>query len=765
MPINQPTVVDHVQRPFNQVNLSGAIINAAAPVFGEAIGQGFKDLMGISISTAGEDYTRTMAGVNQGAIASNADARWQQILSNPGSEGLASNLDYKRQVGASTGLSGDALEAWVNTSLGDTPVTEGMRLGGEATRRQQRMDVMPGGQPQQSGYMNYAQQQPPSSATNTPAGVGQVQQSPPLPEPPQPASAGVAQQVQQDIQQAQAASQAEIRPDTLPKAAAEVTTPPTVPGGLPGLGAPTEPTSPQQLPPLDKNKLNQQLQAYMVRQSGYLSMYRQMANAAMTGKMDPREIALAASLSNMRQAELTQMMQTVAPSIGLDMVDKDGQPITGQALEWGKAYSQLNRMSPDARHAFAEKHKGAYAAMQGAASNFTQLLGNMTISQASILKALVTKTNETDLISPEAAYTSWHNENVLKQKAQEFEKTYELDKNKASVEVQQTLTQIEGMKIANASHLKTLELISKYGPQEAALKIQAAQQEIRLNNQRLNLNMKKMEQDEMATIFGLHDKAVELEEKSGQVFYQQKEKEAVRLGKAVQDYEQKISTLMEKFRDLSPTWDTAKRAMQAKTRPATVDAWLQSHPEAMAETEGARDFATKFQVYFSNQPGYEASKEYYFQLKHLQSQRGKAIVQMEDALSRQAPERKDGIRELTGGAVKQALQRRIQESNKLRAKTKIRETGEGALDVDAGLVNDLVGEYGDPDGNGNYRAQRIWSDWESKALLHLAQGSTARLTSSQLEGVPVGGKKLKDALGARWGDFYNAYLRLYGEIK
>lgn len=751
MPINQPTTV--IQRPFNNnnVNIGGAITQGVLAPFagalGEMAGQGVKNLFGIT--TPAEEFTRAQAGLMTAGSTAKADAAWQQLMASPDGQNYAQNTDYKRQVGVSQGLHGEALEAWVETGRGGDPVlNEQMRTLGTAAQAQMRNDQMP--TPFGQG---------PAPDTGKPP-VPQSQQPPAAPPPPQAeqfgqAVAGARQENELKVEETRKPPESPSDPKVTVEAAPAGGLPQAVPGGA----------EPPPAESFNREKFSQELQAFTLRQGGYASLYRQMAQAALTGQMSAEQVVLAGSMANMRRADLTQLLNSAAPALNLDTKDKDGNPIGGEALEWGIAHINLQAMKSEALEEFRTKHKDAYADMVHASNNWKNLLRRVTFSQGEKLGDAVQKLAKGRVASPEANMTGYATDRRLAEEKRQYDMNYNLTKERQGAELS---FEAERLRLAgNMNEVQTgmakqqLELLAKYGGPEAEMRLKKAQSEIATDDARLQLALAQPAKDELTARTALYTAAVDAEEKRGIAFYNAQQKREAAMQNNIMKYEQELTKMADDRKTELIAWNSMKKKSYESVTEAQLNSWFKQNG---GDPGGSR--LDRFDAWFAAQKGNEGYRDYYTRVQEVKGTISAERTRLDELLSQQAPEYKDGVRDLAAAAMRQDLQKNLYEANRRRAKALFKESGMSALDMDSTLVNSLVGDYRFDTASSTYAPVSIWSTEDSKRLFAMAQGSQqGAVSAAALGATKVQGRTLQEIYGDRWPEFYNSYAKLVHEVK
>lgn len=758
MPINQPATV--IQRPFNNnnVNIASSILTPFAGALGQMAGQGVKDLFGIQSEQ--EKYYSSEAAKNMEGLASKATATYRERLASPDMQGREGDKEFKRQSGIASGLSGEALDAWVETSQGEDPLTENLRNTGKALGELNKNDKFP--TPGQAG---------PAAPFATAAASGGMPQAPSLPKPPAPQAPQTVGALQQGAQ-GQLASAPTPPVETLPQ---EVKTEiaPAPAGGLPEVtpSKGTEAPAPQ-MDPAAREKFSKDLQAYMIRQGGYASLYRQMATAATKGTMDEKQMAFATGMSNMRREGLTGLMQTVAPLLGMETTDLKGNPITGAALDWGLAWSHLQGMTAEVRKAERAKDPETFGLIQQAANKYIALRANMGVDQALKLDGMIQKAATGRILSPEGWTTS-----VAADRAHEYKKvrdkvadsfaTRELD-----MKQQDLLSVISTRKVATARQQAELDLFQQFAPEEAKLKLKSAQQSIQAAAQKMGLELKASELDELTTTLGLYTSLEKVEGDREDRFYVRQEKKEAEYLKAMMKQDQDIQKLID---DNNLTTTMASNAIKKYQQKGMgpVDAWFKL-PENADKVPLVRDISSandRLDVFVMHQPGMEAYKNYKTELNRMQESRDNMGVLIQGIRSQQAPETGGdtaGLKRDILASTNQKMQERIIPGLRNEAKAALKEAGpsgyQGALANDPTLVNRIVSGTKST-GNGIV-INAIWTEHDSAALLELARASNGtRIPAAALGEYVTSKGKLKDIYKDKWGSFYNAYDKLLTELK
>ena len=482
--------------------------------------------------------------------------------------------------------------------------------------------------------------------------------------------------------------------------------------------------------------------------------------------MDAAQIALAGSMANMRRADLTQLLNGAAPALGLDTKDKEGNPIGGEALEWGIAHINLEAMKPEARAEFKAKHAGAYADMVHASQNYKNLLRRVTLSQGESLGEAVKKLAVGRVASPEANMTAYAADRSFAEGKRQYDMNYNLLKDKQTAELSFEAKRLQ--LAVNMNDVQTgmakqqLELLSKYGGPEAEMRLKKAQSEIEMDNARLHLALQQPAKDELAAMTALYTASVDAEEKRGLVFYNTQQKREAAAQSNIMKYQQELTKMANNAETSLIAWNAMKKKhFNSPNMASTMDAWFKKNG---GDPGGSH--ATRFDAWFAAQPGNEEYRNYHSEVGVIKEKMTAEQAKIDDLYNQQAPDYKDGVRDLAAAAMKQSMQKNLYEANRRRAKALFKESGMAALDSDPTLVNSLVGDYRFDTAASTYSPVNVWSAEDSKRLFAMAQGSRqGAVAAAALGATKVQGKTLQEIYKDRWPEFYNAYAKLVHEVQ
>lgn len=769
MPMNQPTT--YIQRgPRNYVNVSGAILAPLAQSLGEVASSGVKDLLGIH--TPAEEYQQSLIAANNRALDDKIGSAWDESMADPNfAAQVESDPDFKRRWAEAKFGDSDKAAAFVDTHLSDPFLSQEIRKAATATQRASNADPVPnlagggpvGINPNGGGYTPYPSAPAPSMENPQVAISKQVQQEAPPAPPPVATGAQQGEQLSQAIQQGagqvQSSTSSRAIPETPGVAPVAPPNPQSVPGTKPDAGA----DAPQ---PLDVNKFQSQVQQYMLRQQGRLGLYRQVVNAAQTGKMDAGQAALAASLSGVHQSELTSLMETVAPSMGLPLKDNDGNAIQGGALMDGFAYTFMIS-NPEG---FKQLPPGMQQLMRDGANRYQTLLGKMDASKALTLNNMVDQFSKSKLADPNATLNYLNAEKNRQVAMVQHKDSVRIQERQLSFEEAKLVPYLQSQKIANDYQRQQLAILTKYGDQEAGLKLQAAQNEINMNKQKMGILLAKADQDTIAAGIAAYTSLYDTEEKRGLLWFQANQKQQAAYANQVASANQRIGDLLTKNQPIQQAHAAKMEKLRGSMNDKKVDAWLSTQGKAIQEQYQGASPQDKFMAYYCSLPENSEYAQYRNQLVELQGQRDNAQKLMEGAISAEMPQQGNAdVRSAVEEYTKSTLAPLMRTAEKGRFKNSDPTTWDDTLAANPTALNIILGKT-----TSKNPTDAGWSMGQSQGLLHLVRDSMAagtRLDPKKLGAAVVG----KDAagrpvtlsahLGARFGNYYNDYVQLLEELK
>lgn len=764
MPVNQPTT--YIQRsPRNYVNVSGVILNPLAQSLGEMAGQGLKDMFGIH--SASEDYQRSLTAANERALDDKIGSSWDEMMADPNfAAQVEQDPDFKYRWGLAKYGDEDKARAFVDTHLSDPFLAQEIRKGATATQRASNADPVPN----LAGAGVGAAMNP---GINPNPNLGPTAPTPPTEAAPPsaPLAEGVQQkeEVQQKIEQGAQAVQSSPASKAVPE--------------LPGV-APVAPPSPQGVPetkpvqgavepqPLDKEKFADQVKAYMLRQQGRLGLYRQMINAATTGKMDTEQAAVGAALSGVHQAELTQLMETVAPSMGLPLHDNDGKPIQGNTLLDGMAHTFIMTNPEGFKKLPSEQQQD----MLSASRRYQTLIGKLDATKAMKIQQMVDTFSKSKLASPEAflnyanaerqrqvAMNQWKDEMGLKNKALEMDQA-------------RLASQLESQGIANEGQRLQLEITRKYAGPQAELQMQKARTEVQAGMERLHILSTREQRDNLTTILAAMNSKAEHDAKLGIVWYQDNQRKQAGYLKGLAEVNKNITNLQSKNSAILQKSYSQMNTLRGQLKDdSKINAWISTQDKDFQKRMAGASPAEKFEQYYRTQdPQYAA---YATEMDNLNQERDNLDTLFTNTVSAQAPSMgkedplQNNLRDYAKSLVSKQLAPLMKAEMKGLYKDASPDQWDQVLQENPTSVNILLGKTlsRDPDDKGWNNSDQPGTFNESKGLLILARGSVLngkQYDAHSFANTKIGNKTLSQIIGpTRIGNYYNSYVQLMGELK
>lgn len=763
MPVNQPTTVIPGNR--NQVNISGAILTPFAQGLGEMAAQGVKDVFGFS--TPAEDYQRQLTATLEDARLRNADKDWQERIAQADGGQFANNQDAQKQWAMDRyGWDEERAGKWANATAHDSVEAMRMRNTSQAQFQDNALDPMP------TGPISSAMSGQGIPATTSPPFPSPSVQAAPTPTaPPQPVGPQLATETSQEVQQAQTKAAEALNTNSMPAEAPPST--PAPPPSTTSLAGQTPGSAPSAPAPIDNEKLRKDLQAYQVRQAANLSLYRQVAKAGITGQIDERQMALGAQLANTNTRELTQLMQTVAPALGTDWMDNNGNPIQGDVLMDGIASSRLQLLSqtPEALENLKKSSPGAYQAMQQASNRYNARLTNMSFANAAALAKAVEPIAKSNMISPEAQVTYWNARANRAQEKEQFETNVGLKKIELSMKQQELASSIGLQNVQTEQARFNLGMLERYAPQKEEMYLKAAQSQLDTAQAELGIKLKENEKADLMTGMAAFSSLMDIQAKADTAFFTQQDRTVAQLSNAAIKAQQEITRVESEWGDKGFVFQKSLKETRAKVKDETIAAWMTQNTQANDPIRTAAP-SDQFDYYFRKQPGNQEYDEYKRRLVEARATSDKVQVMLDGALTRQPNTAIDGgLLQDSQTMARTALQERIIPGLRNQAKSFLKAADStqwsNMLADDPTAVNKIVGEYAST-AKGLTPVQ-TWDEKDSKALLELV-GSTIRaggkpVSPEALAAVPAGKQTLRQRHGAKFSNFYNAYTKLVTELK
>lgn len=764
MPTFQPSQVIDRRGQNNNLNISGAILNPLAQGLGEGLTRLGKEAF--DLYSPAERYQQSLIAANERALADKAASSLQEAMLNPDFAEKWKDPAFQQQW-ANINVGEGKAEAFLSGTVADSPLARqirntGMALdaGNEAPPSRPVPNLAGGAtvgiNPNAGGSDLSA-----LTLTNAPPEVPKDSGPAVAPEP-----TGVQEQqsVKQQIQQGAQSVQSPLTSTALPE--------------LPGV-APVAPPSPQKVAetaqvegletpqPLDTQKLQDQVKAYMIRQQGRVGLYRQVLNAATTGKMDAEQTALGAALSGVHQAELTALMETVAPSMGLPLKDNQGNPIQGGALLDGQAYIFMTA-NPDA---FAKMPAETQADMKASSRRFTTLISNMDAARAGKLQEMVDKFSKSKLASPEAWLTYANAEKNREIEIIKHRNAQALAERAQANDDKKLAMGLETQAIANQEQRLNLEILRQYKGPMAEAALQEAQQKVKESAQLYDLRTSKEERDNQTALYAALTAKAEIDAKKGVTRYNQTQftqafhaKSIAALNKTMEDYTTKMGT------SLLPSQANMNR-MKAEMKGDTskVDQWMAAQPKDFQARFAAAGPAEKFEQYYIAVGNDSKYAEYATQMAEYRRQLANAEAALTASVG--APPPGMGSDPLTD-SLQSMAQKTLEKQLKPILQAEAVEEFKGVdpsqwsevLRTNPTAVNIILGKTlsRKPDDRG-------WGTKASQGLIRLVQGSVAsgrKFDADSVANMPVaGGRKLKDVVGpSRMGNYYNSYVELLSKL-
>jgi len=764
MPVNQPT--QYIQRgPRNYVNISGAILTPFAQGLGEMITQGAKDLAGFS--TPAEDYQRQLTATMEDSRMRNADKDWQERLAQADGGQYANNLDAQKQWAMDRyGWDEDRAGRWANSTAHDSVEAMRMRNTSQAQFAGNALDPMPG--PITQAMQG---QTPGINPTAPPFPSPSVQASPPPTAPTQPVGPQVATETSQEVQKAQEQSAEALNTNSQPVPAPSMPTPPPSPTSLAGQAPGSAPMAPA---PIDTQKLRKDLQAYQVRQAANLSLYRQVAKAGITGQIDERQMAVASQLANTNTRELTQLMQTVAPALGTDWMDNNGNPIQGDVLMDGIAATRLQTLSqtPEALENLKKSSPGAFQAMQQAANRYNARLTNMSFANAAALAKAVEPIAKANMISPEAQVTYWNARANREQEREQFNTNVGLKKIELSMRQQELASSIGLQRVQTEQARFNLGMLERYAPQKEEMYLKAAQSQLDKAQAELGITLKEGEKADLMTGMAAFGSLMDIQAKADNAFFAQQDRTVAQLSNSAIKAQQEITRVQSEWGDKGLIFKKSLDETRRKVKDETVSAWVMQNTKANDPVRTASP-SEQFDYYFRKQPGNQEYDSYRQRLEEARATSDKIQVMLDDALGKQPKNSIDGgLMQDAQTMARAALQERIIPGLRNQAKSFLKSADPtqwvNMLADDPTAVNKIVGEYAST--AKGLTPTNAWDEKDSKALLNLAAATIRAggkpVRPEDLGRTPSGDNKtLQQRHGAKFSNFYNAYTKLVTELK
>ena len=768
MPVNQPTT--YIQRgPRNYVNLSGAILNPLAQGLGELAGQGILQAgkSAFGIHTPAEDYQQSLTQANTRALMEKVGSSWDESMMDPNfAARVEQDPGFKQRWALAGGLNEDQAAAFADTHLTDPMMSQELRKGGKALQNYSNADPVPN----LAGAGVGAAMNP---GINPNPNLGPTAPTPPTEAAPPsaPLAEGVQQkeEVQQKIEQGAQAVQSSPASKAVPE--------------LPGV-APVAPPSPQGVPetkpvqgavepqPLDKEKFADQVKAYMLRQQGRLGLYRQMINAATTGKMDTEQAAVGAALSGVHQAELTQLMETVAPSMGLPLHDNNGKPIQGNTLLDGMANTFIMTNPDGFKKLPAEQQQD----MLSASRRYQTLVGNVDATKAMKIQQMVDTFSKSKLASPEAflnyanaerqrqvAMSQWKDEMGLKKDAQEMDRA-------------RLASQLESQRILNEGQRLQLEITRKYAGPQAELQMQKARTEVQADMERLHILSTKEQRDNLTTILAAMNSKAEHDAKLGIVWYQDNQRKQAGYLKGLAEVNKNITNLQSKNSAILQHSYTQMNTLRGQLKDdSKINAWISTQDKDFQKRMAGASPNEKFEQYYRTQdPQYAA---YATEMDNLNQERDNLDTLFTNTVSAQAPSMgkedplQNNLRDYAKNLVGKQLAPLMKAEMKGLYKDASPDQWDQVLQENPTSVNILLGKTlsRDPEDKGWNNSDKPGTFNESRGLLILARGSVLngkQYDAQSFANTKIGNKTLSQIIGpTRIGNYYNSYVQLMGELK
>lgn len=744
MPINQPTIVDH--RPWNNINVSGAIL---APIFesaGQMAGQGLKDAFGIQ--SPQERYYESLATQSQAGLMPKVEEAWQQRLAQADGGQYANDPEFKRKFFQAHGItSDDMLDAAVATSENDTAMTKGMRDIEWSTSQLAALNERPQGPVSQALAGGTGYQAPPAdgasaspqTAAVTGGGGGQSMQ----PNAPSLGTDAASANLTATAQAVQASPSTNATPESVPG---------------------------NDAPPFDKEAFAQHLQTYRLRAGANLQIMRQLQLAATTGQLDSHQLSLALNLQAIQTRDLTKLMNVAAPALGLPRKDNNGKPINGDVLEQGAAAAMMQTLqqNPERLKQYESTKDGKQyvQGLRAMAQQFSTRLTHMDAEGATRLQDMVKKAGT--IISPEqTAQTAYLYHQSAQQKAlAEQEDAYRKQHDAQQFGLlnrEMILKEKQNTFFTQRETLALKQLEQEVGPEQLQLRLREARARVDLLESQGKHYMATAKRDEAAAELARSesdfDRVLKLSGLTADA-------DTRRMGA----YMQQISNMQARLAQLDQVqgfnkmqWDRERDQMLgpdslSKTKAAVAE-YVKTDPEV-----AKAPFESQFEAWYRNQhPGYGKYAD----------QREAMLEQIDDYNGHLQNVMRNSEKP---GAAQALMNARVVPLLRASAKAELQSLGRenwSTADEEtrarlATSVNNLVGDLDTSQGGGGMSFKQPWDYGSAQALLALASQFPKGADEKTLAKIPVasrGGKPMSEVIGNRWPEFYNSYTRLIKEMR
>jgi len=799
MPINQPTQI--IQRPWNNVNVSGAILTPFAQGLGTGLGEvassGLKDLLGIR--NPQEAYYQAEADAKR----QSTDDKIRENLTNLRGNPNYNPADDKKYVLAYTDGDEERAQRILDSTL-DTPEAHGKREIGWTYNQQLSNEQRPtpfgssGAVPPgpsagpissalsgSTGAALTASEAPEQSAYLPEVTKDNISAQAPLPAPGPPedpakqatsAAINQAQETSSEALNSYAQMPAPLTP------APEVLTPAASPTGLLE-SKPQGLMDPQPMSPEQRQAFAKDLQSYQTRLQGASALYQQSLQALTKGDVDPKATANALNLANMHTAELTKLMQTAAPSFGLPTVDIDGKPLMGDFTQDGIGAAQLAKLEamrvsdPAKFNALISSPEGkkVYQGYKEASERWQMRLGRVPAEVALAYQDKVVKT-----AGEMVPFSVLANYNVAVAQNEENKRSNlvgEAQKNRQLSAYEQQVASEVGLRHVQTEEARlNLGILQKYAPAEAALKIQQAQQAIEMNEANLAIKSTDVQKERLALDMAALTSLTDMMDKGEDRYFRGQQREVANyemlIGKTMKDQVE----LANKFQLQMYGWKNQMQTAQKTMTPDKVQAYIRATggKDEHGNLVGAaaevlkRPADEQFEYWYAHTNSDYAS--YYNAKQSLNEYQDRLQANLNVALQRQY---KPAVGEATMSAANQqatqAISNQVQDRMRLFAKDLLKQapSWDEAIADHPTVINELVSGWIQT--KGGFRPQDVWTTAESKSLAALTQWSLRtgrKLGVEDFSKVPVGSKTLQQTLEPdKLRKFYNAYDKLYTEMK
>ena len=788
MPINQPTQV--IQRPWNNVNVSGAILTPFAQGIGTGLGEaassGLKYLLGIQ--SPQEAYYQAEADAKR----QSTDDKIRESLTNLRSNPNYNPADDKKYALAYTDGDEERAQRILDSTL-DTPEAHGKREIGWAydTSLSNERRPTPFGTGAAAAPAAPAQQAGPISsalsATTAPEQIAalpevtqdKISAQAPLPAP-APAEDPAKQATSAAINQAQETSSEQLSLANAPTPltpAPEVLTP-AAPGGLLE-SAPQGMTQPQPMTDEQRQQFGRDLQAYQTRLQGMSALYQQSMLALTKGDVDPKATANALNLANMHTNELTKLIQTAAPSFGLPTVDMDGKILDGNFAQDGYAAAYLSkfealRLSDPGKFdqlLNTPEGKTMYDGLKQASERWQARLGRLPADAAFGYQEKVIK-NSAELI-PFSVLANYSVATAQNEETKRANQVAEGQRDRQLTAFEQQVASETGLRNVQTEEARfNLGILQKYRPQEASLKIKEMEQRLKENEMNLASKTLGLQKDKLVLDMAALEAVMDITSKGEQTFFNNQTK-------FIGNLELQLSKNMKDRADLEKTyalkmngWRVQMEAAQKTMTPDKVDAYIRTTAGEDATNILKRPADERFEYWFAHTNS--DYKKYYDLNQQYKDNINRLTLNINEAMTKtyQSPIGKDTM-DAANMQARQAINAQVQDGMRNFAKAALKNSADwaDALNEHSTAVNDIVSGWVQT-GN-SFRPKHVWNDAQSKNLAHLTQWSITRgskLGVEDFKNVPIplpngGTTTIGKELGGRVRDYYNAYNKLYTEMK